>query len=237
VSDVRAVIVTGGTGALGRAVVEALLRDGARVAVPYRSEPAWRELSGALGSPAALLGRAADLTDAAATGRFVDEAVRWAGRLDGVAAIAGGYAGSAAFDAAPAGEWEQMLRANLEATRSICRAALPPLLQHRGSVVTVSSQLASKGGAGAAAYAVSKAAVEALTRVLALENETRGVRFNCVAPGTIDTPDNRRAMPDADVSRWTPAAAIAKVVVFLLSPDSAPVTGAVIPVHAAVGRP
>ena len=70
--------------------------------------------------------------------------------------------------------------------------------------------------------------------ILALENRERGVRFNCIAPGIIDTPDNRRAMPKADPSRWTSPEAIAKVVVFLLSPDSAPITGAIVPVDGPV---
>jgi NAD(P)-dependent dehydrogenase (short-subunit alcohol dehydrogenase family) len=99
-----------------------------------------------------------------------------------------------------------------------------------GSVVTVSSRLALTGGAGAAAYAVSKAGVLALTRVLALENADRGVRFNCVVPGTIDTAANRASMPNASTAGWTAAEAIARVILFLLSRDSAPVTGAVIPV-------
>jgi NAD(P)-dependent dehydrogenase (short-subunit alcohol dehydrogenase family) len=88
------------------------------------------------------------------------------------------------------------------------------------------------GGAGAAAYAVSKAGVVALTRVLALENKDHGVRVNCVMPGVIDTPKNRTGMPKADRSAWTPPAAIARVIVFLLSPESAPVSGGIVPVDA-----
>ena len=107
---------------------------------------------------------------------------------------------------------------------------LPHLLKQGGSVVTVASQRALDGGDGAAAYAVSKVAVVALTRALAIENRERGVRFNAVAPGTIDTPDNRAAMPNADQTRWTAPSAIAEVIAFLLSPASAPTTGAVIPV-------
>src|SRR5262249_39734524 len=94
------------------------------------------------------------------------------------------------------------------------------------------SKSAESGGAQMSAYAVSKIAVSALTRVLALENRDRGVRFNCVLPGTIDTPANRRDMPGADTSKWTSPAAIARVIVFLLSPHSAPVTGALVPVDA-----
>jgi NAD(P)-dependent dehydrogenase (short-subunit alcohol dehydrogenase family) len=124
-----------------------------------------------------------------------------------------------------------MLRSNLRATYVTCRAALPHLLRAGGSVVTVGSRNMETGASGAAAYAVSKAGVLALTRSLALENRDRGVRFNLVAPGTIDTPANRRAIPKADASRWVPPEAIAEVVAFLLSPASSPVSGAVVPVY------
>ena len=147
-----------------------------------------------------------------------------------MAALAGAYAGSGTFEEAPAGEWDSMIKTNLGTAAALCRATLPHLLKGGGSVVTVGSRTAEAGGAGAAAYAVAKMAVIALTRALAAENRDRGVRFNCISPGTIDTPANRAAMPSADRSAWTPPAAIARVVLFLLSPDSAPVTGGVFPV-------
>jgi len=227
-----AVIVTGGTGALGRAVTLALLERGTRVAVPYTREAKWQELHAVAGGRTALRGWRADIADPGAAASFVDDAAAWLGRLDGVAAVAGAWAGGAELEKAPVEEWDRMMRTNLGTVYAVCRAALPQLLKQGGSVVTVSSRVVEGGGAGAAAYAVSKAAVAALTRVLSLENRDRGVRFNCVAPGTIDTPDNRRAMPKADTSRWTSPEAIARVVLFLLSPDSAPVTGALLPVDA-----
>jgi NAD(P)-dependent dehydrogenase (short-subunit alcohol dehydrogenase family) len=222
--------VTGGTGALGRAVVLDLLGRGTRVAVPYTTESRWDELRRAGGADAPLRGWRADLADSAAAPAFVGEAQSWLGGLDGVAALAGAYAGSGTLENAPVEEWERMLRVNLGTVYAVCRAALPHLLAGGGSVVTVGARLVETGGAGAAAYVASKAGVQALTRVLALENRGRGIRFNCVAPATIDTPDNRRAMPKADTSRWTPPEAIARVIAFLLSADSAPITGAVIPV-------
>jgi len=224
------VVVSGGTGSLGRAVVAALLERGARVAVPFRSPPAWDALRAGAGKGAALWGRAADLADPASAVRFVDEAAGWLGGVDGVAALAGAYAGSSTLETAPVREWEDMLRANLSTVYGLCHAALPHLIKQGGSVVTVASRLAESGGAGAAAYAVSKAAVIALTRVLALENRDRSVRFNCVMPAIIDTPGNRTAMPAADTSRWTPPEAIARVIVFLLSSESAAVNGAIVPV-------
>jgi NAD(P)-dependent dehydrogenase (short-subunit alcohol dehydrogenase family) len=96
-------------------------------------------------------------------------------------------------------------------------------------VVTIGARLVEAGGAGAAAYAVSKAGVIALTRALAAENRGHGVRANCLMPGIIDTPGNRKAMPKADRSSWTPPEALARIIVFLLSPDSAPMSGAVLP--------
>jgi NAD(P)-dependent dehydrogenase (short-subunit alcohol dehydrogenase family) len=225
-------VVTGGTGALGREVVRALLASGASVAVPYRGEEGWQALREEMAAGAPLSGAAVDLADVAATARFVDEAASRLGGLAGVAAIAGAYAGSAPLPEAPADEWPRMMQANLDSAYSICRGALPHLRRSRGAIVTVGSKVVEGGGAGAAAYAVSKAGVVALTRVLALENKEHGVRINCVMPGTIDTPSNRSAMPKADRSRWTAPAAIARVIVFLLSPESAPVSGGIVPVDA-----
>lgn len=228
--DGRAYVVTGGTGAVGRAVIGTLLSHGARVAAPFRHEQRWHELEEHLTARDRVWGSAADITEPASTQEFFAAAARRFGRLDGVAAIAGAYAGGALFEQAPVAEWLGMMAANLTPTYTVCRAALPHLLEQGGSVVTVASRLAVEGGSGAAAYIVSKAAVMALTRVLAFENRERGVRFNCVTPGIIDTPENRAAMPQADFARWTSPAAIAEVIAFLLSPASAPVTGAVLPV-------
>jgi NAD(P)-dependent dehydrogenase (short-subunit alcohol dehydrogenase family) len=222
-----AYVVTGGTGALGQAVVRRLAADGAAVAVPFRQRRPWDDLRAACPG-ARLWGREGDLADAAAAARFMDEAAEWGEGLLGLAALAGAFAGGGTAEKAPADEWTSMMRTNLDATWAACRGALPHLLKQGGAVVTVASRLAETG-AGAAAYAVSKAGVIALTRVLSLENRARGVRFNCISPGTIDTAANRKAMPQADTSTWTPPEQLARLVVYFLSPDSAPVTGAVVP--------
>ena len=222
-------VVTGGTGALGQAVVRRLVAQGAAVAVPFRRRGPWEELQAACGPQARLWGREADLEDPEAAARFMDEAAAWGGGLTGLAALAGAYAGGRTVEQAPVDEWRSMLRTNLDATWAACRGALPHLLETGGCVVTVASRLAETGGAEAAAYAVAKSGVIALTRVLAQENRGRGVRVNCISPGVIDTPDNRAAMPRADTSTWTPPDRLARLVVFLLSPESAPVTGAVLP--------
>jgi NAD(P)-dependent dehydrogenase (short-subunit alcohol dehydrogenase family) len=224
------VIVSGGTGALGQSVVAALVAAGARVAVPWREASGFARLAASVGSNAALWGAEADLGDTEAAQRFTAAAVDWLGGLDGLACIAGAYAGAGPLETAPADEWSGMLSANLQSAYSLCRAALPQLLIGGGSIVLVGSRLVRTGGAGAAGYAVSKAAVEALSLALAAENRTRGVRVNCIEPGTIDTAANRAAMPSADRSEWTPPEQIARLVLFLLGPQSAPLTGAVLPI-------
>jgi NAD(P)-dependent dehydrogenase (short-subunit alcohol dehydrogenase family) len=227
----RGAIVTGGTGALGRSLVRLLLSRGTRVAVPWRDAEEWRSLQEASGA-LPLVGIEASLVDAAGAEAFVAEAARQLGVVDALALVAGGWAGGTSFEAASVDEWDRMLRTNLDTVAHVCRAAIPHLRAQGGSVVAVGSRAAEAGGAGMAAYAVSKVAVHALVRVLALENAGHGVRVNAVLPGTIDTPANRRAMPDADRSKWTSPDAIAQVMAFLLSPESAPTTGALVPVDA-----
>ena len=224
------VVVAGGTGALGRALVELLLAQGHRVAVPFRSRDAFDRLRAGLPAADALWGDQAEIATTAGARGFLDAAAAALGGIDAVAVVSGAYAGSGPVGEAPEDEWPSMMRANLDTTHAVCRGAIFHLGAHGGSVVTVASRLIENGGAGAAAYVVSKAGVAALTRVLSLEYRSRRIRFNCVAPGTIDTEDNRKAMPTADRSAWTPPEAIARVIAFLLSPASSPVTGAYIPV-------
>jgi NAD(P)-dependent dehydrogenase (short-subunit alcohol dehydrogenase family) len=225
-----AVIVSGGTGALGRALVHRLLHQGSRVAVAFRDEVAWQTLRREAGAGDALVGFEAELSDGGSAARFVDRAVSALGRLDAVALLAGGWAGGSRFEQAGPDEWTRMIGQNLDSAAHVCRAALPHLLEDGGSVVAVGSRAAEQDGATMAAYAVAKCALHSLVRVLALENRARRVRFNAVLPGTIDTPANRLAMPAADRSSWTPPDAIALAIAFLLSPDSAPITGALVPV-------
>jgi len=231
-----AYLVTGATGALGDAVVDVLLAEGARVAAPHRSAAPPAALRAKAGPDRLFLAQA-DISRPGDAERFANDAAIALGRLDGLAAIAGAYAGSAPLEQSPLSEWESMLAANLQTAFTACRAALPHLLKTGGRIVTVGSRVAQEGGAGAAAYAVSKAGVIALTRVLALENRDRGVRANCVLPAIIDTPDNRAAMPKADHSKWTPPAVIAGLIAFLLSPRSAPLTGGLLPADGPFPRP
>lgn len=213
-------IVTGGRGALGRAVVEMLDAQGHRVAVIDRGAEA--PLAGA-----ALVIGEVDLSDQqkveAAFARIAAEL----GGIDGLANIAGGFRWQTVAKGGIEG-WDAMYQTNLRTVATTCRAVLPHLADG-GGIVNVGAASAAHPGAGLAAYAASKAGVMALTMSLAEELRERRVRVNAVLPTTLDTPANRRDMPDADRSQWVEPEAAARVIAFLLSPEAGAITGAGIP--------
>lgn len=174
----------------------------------------------------------ADLTDPAA----VAEAVRVAAsdpeaRLRAVVNLVGGFATGGKVHQTPIEQFEAMLTLNLRTTYLVTAAALPHLVAAGGgAVVCVSARAARQPFPGAAGYITAKAGVLAFARAVAVEYRDAGVRCNALVPNVIDTPTNRAAMPDADPSGWVPPEAVARVVRFLASDDSAPITGAAIPV-------
>jgi NAD(P)-dependent dehydrogenase (short-subunit alcohol dehydrogenase family) len=224
------VLVTGGAGGLGSAVTEAFLEDGWRVAVPTHGSGDTDALEAlAARYPERLTWFGADLATEIGAGEAVARTANWGGRLDAVVHTVGGYAGGAPLHETPVDDWDRMMSINLRSAFLIARAAIPRM-GDSGSLVFVSSRAALTGRKGHVPYAVSKAAL--LTLVEAIAEEYRGrVRANAVLPGTIDTPANRAAMPDAKHDAWTAPAEIARVIVFLASGASATVSGAAVPVY------
>src|SRR5262249_29148768 len=128
----------------------------------------------------------------------------------------------------------QMITTNLETAYRSLRALLPGMVARKsGSIVVVGARpaIAPETAAGSAAYAASKAAVVALMKATAAEGLAHGVRLNAILPSTMDTAANRRAMPNADVSKWVTTESAASVVLFLLSDDARDISGAAIPVY------
>ena len=222
----RSVLITGGTGGLGGAVVHSFVTDGWRVVAPVRS--------GATGRlPGGVVGVEADLTDPDDVRAAVNIAAGEAGApLRAVVNLVGGYAGGGPVHETPIEDFEAMLRVNLRPTYLVTAAALPHLVDAGGgSVVCVSSRAAVAPFPGAAGYATAKAGVLAFANAVAVEYRQRGVRCNTVLPSMIDTPVNRAAQPDADPARWVPPAEIARVILFLAGDGSAPTSGATVPVY------
>ncbi|WP_426168904.1 SDR family NAD(P)-dependent oxidoreductase [Pseudoduganella sp. R-34] len=219
-------VVTGGFGALGRAIGDALLASGAQAALVDQA-PA------AAGLPAgALACGGADLCDPHAARRCIDGVAERFGGLDGIVNVAGGFAWES-VEHGDIATWDRMYAMNVRTTLLASQAALPHLLrQGRGRIVNIGAMAAGRAQAGMGAYAAAKSGVARLTEAMAEELLARGVTVNAILPGIIDTPANRAAMPDADTSRWVAPAALAEVVLFLLSDASAAVTGALLPVMA-----
>jgi NAD(P)-dependent dehydrogenase (short-subunit alcohol dehydrogenase family) len=227
---VRTVVVTGGTGALGRAVVAAFLAQGDRVVVPWivkaeRDEVSqlWRD---------AVASRRVELAEADVADEAGAAAVaRAGGDVEVLVNGVGGFAGGTPVVETELEVWDRLYRMNVRSAVAMSRAVLPGMLaRRRGAIVCVASRAAIERPAGLSAYSASKAGVAVLVETLQREVDASGVRVNAVVPTTIDTPANRRAMPGADVSKWTPPERIAEVIAWLASDAGSTVKGALIPV-------
>ncbi len=225
-------IVTGGTGALGQAITGTLLDAGATVAIPYAVPEERAALEARLVPElrARLHPAPADVTDEGAFGKFVQAVRERHGRVDALVNGVGGFTGGDLVST-PLSEWERLMALNLTSTVIGCRAVLPAMIAAgRGRIVSIASRAVIPPQGGFIAYTVSKAAVITLTQALAQEVKGHGVTVNAVLPSTMDTPANRRAMPDADRSGWVSTQDVARVVVFLISDGAAAVTGAAVTV-------
>jgi NAD(P)-dependent dehydrogenase (short-subunit alcohol dehydrogenase family) len=219
------VVVTGGTGGLGSAVTRAFLRDGWQVVVPWIAE---RELERVEAHERLRLVRA-DLFDPGDVADVVEAA---GPSLRALVNLVGGFAEHGRIHETPIETFEEQLRLNLRPAYLCAAAAVPPMLAAGGgAIVCVSSRAARRPFPGAAGYVVSKAAVLALVDVLDAEYRKDGIRVNALLPSVIDTPANRRAMPDADFDTWVSPDEIARVIAFLCSDESSATSGAHVPVY------
>ena len=222
----KTIVVTGGLGALGSIVAETAAKRGASVALLDHAQAVPQGFAERLGANTLLVG-GVDLTSlAAAKAKF--------GRVDALLNIAGGFQ----FDTFADGRvdsWDRMYAMNLKTALNACKAALPYLLESgAGRIVNVGAGSALHASSGFGPYAASKSAVHRLTESLADELKLKGVTVNAVLPSIIDTPLNRRDMPNADFSRWVAPADLAAVILFLASDEAKAITGALIPVSGRV---
>jgi NAD(P)-dependent dehydrogenase (short-subunit alcohol dehydrogenase family) len=217
------VLVAGGTGALGAAVVHELLDAGHAIAATW-IVPEERERLASL--PVELV--EADLFDASAA----EAAVGAVEDLDAVVDLVGGFKSGPRVHETDPDEFQGIIRLNLTPAFTLARAAMPRMMDRGGGAfVGVSARPALRPFPGAAGYITGKAAVLAFIRALDAEYRDHGIRCNAILPSVIDTPANREAQPDADWSRWVPPEEVAKVVRFLVSDESGPTSGAAIPVY------
>jgi NAD(P)-dependent dehydrogenase (short-subunit alcohol dehydrogenase family) len=215
------VVVAGGNGALGEAVVDAFVAAGRVCHVPLRGRTAPEPRSGVIWSPGV------DLADEAAVSGFFASLPPIRASVH----VAGGFA-ARPFVETSRQDLEAMLRVNLLTSFLCCREAARRLREtDGGAIVNVGSRASEVPSAGAIAYTISKAAVAAMTRALAEELRRDGIRVNAVLPSVIDTPANRAAMPKADADRWPKPSEIARTILWLASAESGLVSGALVPVY------
>jgi NAD(P)-dependent dehydrogenase (short-subunit alcohol dehydrogenase family) len=222
------VVVTGGTGALGGAVVGALLAAGARCTVSYVHEAEARRFVHRDDSSVTLIA-VSDLGDGAMVGKLYSGIAPWASIH-----IAGGFAMGEVAKTDKAALMAQ-LDTNLISCFLCCRAAVNAMRAsgNGGRIVNVAARpaLEWRTGAGMAAYTVAKSGVAALTVALAEEVAKDGILVNAVAPSIMDTLANREAMPKADYSAWPKVEEVAATILFLASPDNKVTRGAIVPVY------
>jgi NAD(P)-dependent dehydrogenase (short-subunit alcohol dehydrogenase family) len=218
----KTALITGANGTLGRAVAARAQALGAKLLLADRGFG--RDMTA--GHPEAVR-LTLDLTDEAA----LAAGLAGTGRIDLLFNIAGGFAmGETSFEAAGQ-DWDAMFRINVATLRSSLRVVVPRMIaQGRGSVVNIGALGALKGQARMSAYTASKSVVLRLTESLSAEVRNSGINVNAVLPSVIDTPANRKAMPDADPSRWVAPADLASVICFLGSDAARAIHGALIPV-------
>ena len=216
-------------GGLGTAVVTRLLDDGWRVVVPWIFEHELDRVERREGLE--LL--KADLSDRRGQGGHSRGASNDPGApLQGVVNLVGGFAAGERVHETDVDEFEQQFRLNVRPTYLMTQATVPHMLAGgSGSIVCVGTRAALQPFPGAAGYISSKAAVIAFAHAVAVEYKNDGIRCNVILPSVIDTPGNRASMPKADFDKWVKPAEIAGVIAHLLSNDSAPISGATIPVY------
>ena len=221
-----AVLVTGAGGALGRSVVAALLAAGERVAAVDG-----RKSSLSMLAPSQLLStHSANLTETAEVDRLFAEVAADAGGPSAVVHLVGGFA-YGKLSTFQDEDWSRLLAVNLETSFRVFRAAARAFESHRGgSLVAVAAPAGLRGEAGFGVYSACKAAVLRMIESLSRELAPFGARANAVLPGTMDTPANRAAMPDVDPRNWLRTEDLAAVILSLISPATAAINGAAIPV-------
>lgn len=228
----KTVLVTGAAGNLGQAVAETFHKAGAQLALADLNIDRLREVYAEWEGASSCLLVPADLTDEQSVQNMVQQTVSRFGQIDILANIAGGFTMGPPVHETSVQDWNFMLDINARTMFLASSAVIPVMLEYGGGkIISVAARAAREGKANMGPYCVSKAAVITLTEALAAEHKFNNINVNCILPGTIDTPQNRAAMANADHGSWVPTTDLANVIMFLASDQARSVTGAAIPVY------
>lgn len=219
------VVITGAAGALGRAVAQHFLAQGARAALIDHHTGRLAEVFPGLDNSQHLL-LAGDVTSAASMAGLSEQILKAFGRVDALVHIAGGFEMGEAAHALTRESWDRMMNLNAWSFVAVTQALLPSMIERRaGRIVAVTAKVAARGLPAMASYIASKSALQRLVEAMAAEAAPHGVAINSVAPSVLDTPANRQAMPDANPAEWVSTAVAAQTIGFLASPGAAALHG------------
>ncbi len=229
-------LITGAVGNVGQAVAATLRSTGARLVLVDRAEDrlaaAYPDL---VGSPEHLLLTGVDVGSAESCATAAEKALARFGRIDILVNTVGAFRGGKPVHETDPSDWDAMFDANVKTTVNACRAVIPAMMRQRlGRIVNVASVAALRGDATVAAYCAAKTAVVRLTESLSAELRPHGINVNCVLPATLDTPQNRKAMPGAHAGTWAKLEELAAVIAFLVSHAAQAVHGVALPVIGSV---
>lgn len=228
----KVAIITGAVGNLGMATARTFQQAGAKTVLVDRSPDRIREVFQDISSSEDhFLAGGIDLSNPDSLTKLIELTFTRFGRVDVLVNTVGGYRGGEPAHETDLADWDFLFNVNLRTTLLCCRAVIPQMLkQGSGKIINVASRDGLRGTAGYAAYSASKSAVLRLTESLADELKASNINVNCIMPGTIDTPQNRAAMPNGDFTKWVEPGAIADVIAFLASDASRAINGAALPV-------
>jgi NAD(P)-dependent dehydrogenase (short-subunit alcohol dehydrogenase family) len=223
----KVALITGANGGLGTSITRSFLEAGAlvtgvsdKISVAEFPQPRFVAIS-------------ADLTKPSAAADIVQSVLARHGRLDMLIHVLGAFAGGKTIAETDDATWEQMQDLNLSSAFYVLRAAIPHLRKSgNGRIVAIGSLAAGEPHAGIGAYVTFKAALVSLVRTVALENRDAGVTANIILPDTMDTPGNRKAMPDADPSKWVATQDVAELALWLADDRATHTTGTTFPITA-----
>jgi NAD(P)-dependent dehydrogenase (short-subunit alcohol dehydrogenase family) len=230
------IVITGAAGNLGRALAqrfaESPLFPNARLALVDLNAEGLKATAATLPSSVQTISIPTNLLEPDSVQAMAEQVRLELGRCSFLANIAGGFAMGKRLHEADDKEWNLMMGLNAQSVFHVSRALIPHMLEQQfGRIVSVSARAAREGKAKMAIYCASKAAVLTLTESMAAEYKFDGINVNCILPGTIDTPQNRADMPDANFGNWVDPSELADVVTYLCSPAASAVTGAAVPVY------
>jgi NAD(P)-dependent dehydrogenase (short-subunit alcohol dehydrogenase family) len=223
----KTAIVTGGTGAVGLAVVRRFLDEGAAIVATYRDPKELIKLPTSAGSHISTV--QADVTVESDVQRLFENTVKGVGGVDILVNTVGGFLPRKSIADLTVEEWDRMMSINLKSTFLCAREALRRMInQPYGRIINISAMVGLNPSPGRSAYAISKSAVSLFTDIAGQEHKGTGITINAIAPSIIDTSANRQSMPNEDFSRWVKPEDIADIICYLCSEAASAVTGTTI---------